>query len=37
LKKLFMSVIGRLVVNTGMQSLVIIIIKILGDAALGIG
>ena len=36
LKKLLVSVIGSLVVGTGMQPLVIVIVKIIGDAALRI-
>ena len=37
LKKLLVSMIGCLVVNAGVQPLVIIVIKILGDAGLGVG
>ena len=36
MKKLLMSVIGSLVVDTGMQPLVIVVVKIIGDAALRI-
>ena len=37
MKKLLVSVIHCLVVNAGVQALVIIIIKIVGDAGLGVG
>ena len=32
-----MSVIGHLIADTGVQPVVIVIVKILGDALLGIG
>ena len=34
MKKLLLSMIGYLIVNAGVQALVIIIVKIVGDAAL---
>jgi len=34
LKKLLVSVIRRLIVNAGVQTLVIVVVKIVGDAAL---
>ena len=34
MKKLLMSVIGCLVVDAGMQALVIVVVKMVGDAAL---
>ena len=37
MKKLLVSVIRRLIVNTGVQTLVIVVVKIVGDAGLGIG
>ena len=37
LKKLLMSKIRRLVTNAGVQSLVIVVVKIVGDAGLGVG
>ena len=37
MKKLLMSVMRCLVVNTGVQALVVIVIKIIGDAGLGVG
>ena len=37
MKKLLMSIIRYLVVDVGMQPLVVVIGKILGDAALRIG
>ena len=37
MKKLLMSVIGHLIADTGVQPVVIVIVKILGDALLGIG
>ena len=37
MKKLLMSMIRRLVVDVRVQALVIIIVKIVGDAGLGVG
>ena len=37
MKKLLMSVIGCLVVDAGMQALVIVVVKIVGHAALRVG
>ena len=37
LKKLLRSVIRCLIINAGVQALVIIVIKIVGDAGLGVG
>ena len=32
-----MSVIGRLIVDTGVQPVVVVVVKIVGDTRLGIG
>ena len=37
MKKLLVSVIGRLVANTGVQAFVIVVVKIIGDAGLRVG
>ena len=37
MKKLLVSMIGRLVINTGVQALVIVVVKIVGHAALRVG
>ena len=37
MKKLLVSVIGSLVVDAGVQPLVIVVIKIVGDAGLRVG
>lgn len=37
LKKLMMSVVGHLIANAGVQSLVVVVVKILGDAGLRVG
>ena len=36
MKKLMMSVIGHLVANAGVQAVVIVVVKIIGDAGLRI-
>ncbi|GAC1593517.1 MAG: hypothetical protein NVS3B25_15450 [Hymenobacter sp.] len=37
MKKLLMSKIGGVVVDAGMQALVMVVVRIIGDAALGVG
>ena len=37
MKKLLMSVIRCLIVNAGMQALVVVVVKIVGHAGLGVG
>ena len=37
MEKLMMSVIGRLIANAGVQPVVVIVVKVLGDAGLGVG
>ena len=37
MKKLLVSVIGRLIANAGMQALLIVVVKIVGNADLGVG
>jgi hypothetical protein len=37
LKKLLVSIIGHLVVDARVQALVVVVVKIVGDAGLGIG
>ena len=37
MKKLLVSMIGFLIANAGVQALVIVVVKIVGDAGLGVG
>ena len=37
MKKLLVSVIGRLIANAGVQALMIVVVKIVGNADLGVG
>ena len=37
MKKLLVSVIGRLIVDAGVQALVVVVVKIVGDAGLRVG
>ena len=37
MEKVLVSVIGRLIADAGMQPVVIVVVKIVGDAALGVG